>query len=215
MSCWFFSPLVQINAGANNLRNLREISRKLSTVSTESIPRSSLLCVRMVSSHTTTRQILYISFDASRRHRPVEMLLLTSCDEGGHNQRVLALGPLPLTEPMPQGQKSTSYQTRPSRIIATAFGHLSSDPSFNPCPAGKLAFVSNRVPTSSFVRGMARKMQKPTHQERRRQGEGTSTTQQRNKQKYLQQQGPAKGRRRQPRWRKGRQQQASWLGCFG
>ena len=170
MSCWFFSPLVQIYAGANNLRNLREIFRKLSTVSTESIPRSSLLCVRMVSSHTTTRQILYISFDASRRHRPVEMLLLTSCDEGGHKQRVLALGPLPLTEPMPQGQQSSSYQTRPRRIIATAFGHISSDPSFNPRPAGKLAFVSNRVPTSSFVRGIARKMQKPTHQGRRRQG---------------------------------------------
>ena len=32
---------------------------------------------------------------------------------------------------------------------------------------------------------------------------------------HLQQQGPARGRRRRPRWRKGRQQQASWLSCFG
>lgn len=32
---------------------------------------------------------------------------------------------------------------------------------------------------------------------------------------HLQQQEPARGRRRRPRWRRGRQQQASWLSCFG
>ncbi len=32
---------------------------------------------------------------------------------------------------------------------------------------------------------------------------------------HLQQQGPARGRRRRPRWRRGRQQRASWLSCLG